>query len=338
MPNRILLLTSSVGGGDWPPIIATALALQERGHAVVCVGDMWLAERLADVPVKIHPVPSGRELYSYIEVAVTPRSSSSLPHMADIFLRWAKDNLEFLQDLANAFLPDIIVCNDTTLPWGVLLRRATRAPLCMLNSTFCYQHPSCDVESDFAASSVQWARWLIELGSEADFVLHAVDPVFDSSAASAQGVETENWVGPLFWEDTTAPVPHCVLADGAQWVLVSLSSARQDGELRIAETAIDVLANTGYRVMVTLSDPDSQDEKLPMLKNVQIARYVPHSIILRSATLVICHAGYGTVAKSMYHGVPMVLIPWARDQPGVAVRASALGIARIVPRGLLSRP
>ena len=36
--------------------------------------------------------------------------------------------------------------------------------------------------------------------------------------------------------------------------------------------------------------------------------------------------------KGMHHGVPMVLIPWDRDQPGVAARAQALGIAEVIQR------
>ena len=36
--------------------------------------------------------------------------------------------------------------------------------------------------------------------------------------------------------------------------------------------------------------------------------------------------------KAMWHGTPMVLIPWGRDQPGVAARAKALGVAEVVPR------
>ena len=36
--------------------------------------------------------------------------------------------------------------------------------------------------------------------------------------------------------------------------------------------------------------------------------------------------------KGLYYGVPMVLIPWDRDQPGVAARAAALGIAEVIPR------
>jgi UDP:flavonoid glycosyltransferase YjiC (YdhE family) len=38
------------------------------------------------------------------------------------------------------------------------------------------------------------------------------------------------------------------------------------------------------------------------------------------------------VAKALYYGVPMVLVPWDRDQPGVAARAAALGVAEVVAR------
>ena len=34
--------------------------------------------------------------------------------------------------------------------------------------------------------------------------------------------------------------------------------------------------------------------------------------------------------KALWYGCPMVLVPWGRDQPGVAARAEALGVAEIV--------
>ena len=34
--------------------------------------------------------------------------------------------------------------------------------------------------------------------------------------------------------------------------------------------------------------------------------------------------------KALYHGAPMVLVPWGRDQLGVAARAEALGVAAVV--------
>ena len=60
--------------------------------------------------------------------------------------------------------------------------------------------------------------------------------------------------------------------------------------------------------------------------------YVPHSAVLVKSRLVISHAGHGIVMKALYHGVPMVLVPWGRDQPGVAARAEALGVAAVVRR------
>ena len=40
--------------------------------------------------------------------------------------------------------------------------------------------------------------------------------------------------------------------------------------------------------------------------------------------------------KALWHGVPMVLVPWGRDQPGVAARAKRLGVATVIPREDLS--
>lgn len=69
-----------------------------------------------------------------------------------------------------------------------------------------------------------------------------------------------------------------------------------------------------------------------MPDNVHFADYVPHSAVLADSQLIISHAGHGIVMKALYHGVPMVLVPWGRDQPGVAARAEALGVATVVPR------
>lgn len=44
------------------------------------------------------------------------------------------------------------------------------------------------------------------------------------------------------------------------------------------------------------------------------------------------HAGHGSVMKALWYGRPMVLVPWGRDQPGVAARAAALGVAGVVRR------
>jgi UDP:flavonoid glycosyltransferase YjiC (YdhE family) len=54
--------------------------------------------------------------------------------------------------------------------------------------------------------------------------------------------------------------------------------------------------------------------------NVHVARYVPHTPVLERAICVICHAGMGITQKALAHGVPVVAVPFGRDQPEVARR------------------
>src|SRR5262245_40033605 len=48
--------------------------------------------------------------------------------------------------------------------------------------------------------------------------------------------------------------------------------------------------------------------------------------------MIIGHAGHGMVMNALRHGVPMVLVPWGRDQTAVAARAANMGVAEVVPR------
>jgi UDP:flavonoid glycosyltransferase YjiC (YdhE family) len=57
-----------------------------------------------------------------------------------------------------------------------------------------------------------------------------------------------------------------------------------------------------------------------------------HAAVLEHGALLVTHAGHGSVMKALWHGRPMVLVRWGRDQPGVAARPSDLGTAKTVPR------
>lgn len=58
--------------------------------------------------------------------------------------------------------------------------------------------------------------------------------------------------------------------------------------------------------------------------------YYPHSPLLANCCYHICHGGHGTVLKAMAAGIPMIIVPLGRDQPGVARRAKQLGSAIII--------
>lgn len=70
----------------------------------------------------------------------------------------------------------------------------------------------------------------------------------------------------------------------------------------------------------------------PQPAHVRIERYIPQSLLLPRCDLVVSHGGSGTVMAALAHGLPMVVIPIAADQPLNAERVAALGLGRVVER------
>jgi zeaxanthin glucosyltransferase len=62
------------------------------------------------------------------------------------------------------------------------------------------------------------------------------------------------------------------------------------------------------------------DDLGPIPSNTIVVRSAPQIELLKRAALCITHAGLNTALESLAQGVPMVAIPIAYDQPGVAAR------------------
>jgi zeaxanthin glucosyltransferase len=76
----------------------------------------------------------------------------------------------------------------------------------------------------------------------------------------------------------------------------------------------------------------SSPDTLPTLPgNPMVVGYAPQLELLQRAMLTITHAGMNTTLESLANGVPMVAIPIANDQPGVAARIAWTGTGEMVP-------
>ena len=75
----------------------------------------------------------------------------------------------------------------------------------------------------------------------------------------------------------------------------------------------------------------STPESLPVLPGSPlVVGFAPQLELLQRATLTITHAGMNTTLESLSNGVPMVAIPIANDQPGVAARIAWTGSGEVV--------
>ena len=83
----------------------------------------------------------------------------------------------------------------------------------------------------------------------------------------------------------------------------------------------------------------STPESLPTLPGTPlVVGFAPQLELLQRTTLTITHAGMNTTLESLSNGVPMVAIPIANDQPGVAARIAWTGTGEVVSLKRLSVP
>ena len=123
-------------------------------------------------------------------------------------------------------------------------------------------------------------------------------------------------VGPGLWEPPADPPPWL---NGVRrpLVLVTCSTLFQN-DRRLVEAVCAAFAGEPFEVTVTTADVDPDGLDPPA--NIRIERYLPHGPLLQRAACVVCHAGMGITQKALAHGVPVVAVPFGRDQPEVARR------------------
>ena len=68
----------------------------------------------------------------------------------------------------------------------------------------------------------------------------------------------------------------------------------------------------------------------PIPSNVIVVEKAPQLELLKRAALCITHAGLNTTLETLAQGVPMVAIPIAYDQPGVAARIAHHGVGEFI--------
>ena len=327
-----LLLITDFGGGDWPPAVALACGLGERGVRVTVLCDDSTEGKVAPSGLPMVPVPPDRDLIKYWRryYEDRPGEHEELHKAApNPLVGWARDVLPFARDVAAHVRPDLIISPFFCSGLADALATEMGIPWCFVNPG-CYfgEHAARPLEEDWSSARAV-ADMVLPLLRRADIVLHATDPTFDLMPSSLE--EHHHFVGFLFWEPASR-LPGYLASPGDPWALVTLSMFPQPEDLTLARLALQALSRQPVRALLTLSDKHPRDELGEIPANARIEAFVPHTQVLQRSALVVSHAGHGIVSKALYNGVPMVLVPWGRDQPGVAVRAERLGVARVVSR------
>ena len=109
-------------------------------------------------------------------------------------------------------------------------------------------------------------------------------------------------------------------------IVVSLGSTYQRQEKAFA-AIVEALGKLPVRGLAMLGELDPPAARCP--PNVTLVRSAPHAAVLPLASAVLCHGGHGTVMKALAHGLPVVVLPFGRDQKdnGARIEAAGAGLA-----------
>lgn len=68
--------------------------------------------------------------------------------------------------------------------------------------------------------------------------------------------------------------------------------------------------------------------KLP--ENFLVKNHIPQIAVLKQASLFITHGGLNSISEAMFHGIPMLVIPFVSDQPVNGRQVEKLGLGKVL--------
>ena len=181
-----------------------------------------------------------------------------------------------------------------------------------------------------ARASLQLGPWshVMELFDRSARVLIAMSAAFDFAPDFLPS--NVRYVGPLLdasnWSKPwSSPWSH---GDRPR-ALISFSTTNQD-QTEALQRTINAAGNVELDAVATLG-PALEHITLQAPDNVTLLPSAPHDAVMNEASLVVSHGGHGTTSRALAHGLPLLVMPFGRDQGDIAARVEACGVGLVLP-------
>jgi len=140
-----------------------------------------------------------------------------------------------------------------------------------------------------------------------------------------------HFTGPLVDPASRAAVPFpWDELSGKPLIYASLGTI-QNQQLEVFARIAEACRHLDAQLVIALGGGSSAADMPPLPGAPLVVDVAPQLELLQRAALTITHAGLNTVLESLRCAVPMVAIPIANDQPGVAARVAWSGSGAVVP-------
>ena len=366
--STVLIYTSPARGHLYP-MMDVALALQTAGHRVVV---QTLADERANVEaagVEHRPIAAAIEAIEMEDYNASGMKAQLLAGLG-CWMSRAPHEVRDLQSSIDEIGPDLLVVDANS--WGAsALAQSRRQPWAMF-MPYCLPLPSPQTPAfgpgfapprnglDRLRDKVVWAGLgritgpaikklnalrstlgvpalggLTDVYLQSDALLYRTAEPFEY--ARQEWPDTVHAIGPGLWSPP-AQAPEWLDELPHPRVLVSVSTELQE-DGAIIDTALAALAEEPGSLIVTTSALDPQGFSPPH-DRTRIVRFVSHAAVVDEVDLVVTHGGMGITQRALAAGVPLVVVPWGRDQAESArrVQQSGAGVMlapkKLTPEGM----
>ena len=364
MKNARILFTTLGSLGDLYPYLALAVEMQRRGHRATILTSSQHRARIERCGVRFHQIEPDLDFTDPVFQKRAMREMTGGRYMLrDVMLPRIRPNYENL--LAAAASADLLVtqmlsyagplvAEKTGMPWV----STVLAPLAF----FSYQDspvlssrlngirekaPWINARINRVARSTtqSWNEPVYELRRELG--LSAVpEPVYDGQHSPARVLAMfspllaqaqSDWppqtriTGFSFYEEPVNSAKDVssaldeFLAAGPAPVVFTLGSYAVMNPGKFYEESVDAVRRLGVRAVMLDGRGGDGTRVTPDILSVS---YAPHSYLFPRASVIVHSGGIGTCARAMRAGRPMLVVPFAHDQPDNALRLVRLGVAR----------
>ena len=330
-----ILFTTQPGSGHWRPLAPLALALQERGHEVAFATLPAHCRWIEAAGFRCFPMGADDD-DSMPDLRPERTRQQDTPEQAGAV--WQR---VFAGSRAERCLPDLLSICEEWRP-SLIVRETTEFAGCLAAEVLGLPHVAVQVSAfrphlqQLVAEPLNRLRVAYGLAPDLELSMlyrylllsplppsyrAAVGP-FPSTTRSMRRVSfdhTEQDERPA-WLDAPPVRPVVYVTLGTAYNQRPSTFAAILAGLRDEQVELIITVGPGL-------DPDGFG---PQPANVHLFRYIPHSLLLPRCDLVICHGGFGTLLDALAHGLPLLMLPIAADQPDNTRHAVALGVAEML--------
>jgi UDP:flavonoid glycosyltransferase YjiC (YdhE family) len=312
------LFTTIPGSGHFNPLVPTARALQDRGHAVAFAASPSFASVIEAAGFEAHPAGP-----AWLESMSDPVMQKILA--GEFFVDLIRMGMvEDVMRTAAATGADAIVRGSGEL--GGLVAAA------ILDLPVASASPAA---AKFYESMIRpdVARAAAEHGLDGERVA-AVDFEVLRIDRTPPSLEMPGYVPPPN-QINVRPEPYddggelpAWFADLGERPLVYMTLGTvMNGNIPLFRLIADALADQPFDVVIALGRGIPREALGDVAENIRVGGYLPQARILDRASAVVNHGGYNTVAAALGTGLPLFLLPMGADQPYNTERCIAAGAA-----------